>query len=215
MQNPALITPAKRLTVAAAPNVDHNFRLLGGMGQAICRFRAATGGHVVLTQEDGSELDLTVANNEIIEGHFIRARYGNRAVETSAAGTYPGTLEGGEELVLRFDEGSADDFDTGEVTIVFEAEDVTQALAIARINAAMEAHSQALRPHQGYAPKVWATDAGGDTTSLTGRAGGTGASVEIVSIDAALEAMLGFSVGTTAGTNFSGPAAPATMLLEW
>lgn len=216
MLYPALETPAKRVDVSAAPNVDLNLRDLGGMARAASKLTTTTGGRVVLTQEDGAELDLNpTTNNQVVEGHFNRARFGNRATVNSAAGSFPGTLVGGETLVLRFDELSAEDLDTDDVTVTFLATDVTQALAIARINEALEAAVKALRPHKGYIPHVWAADGGGGVTSLTGRAGGTDASVEVVSQSAAIATMLGFSVGSTAGTNFAAPAAPAGMIFEW
>jgi hypothetical protein len=102
---------------------------------------------------------------------------------TSAAGSYPTGFTGGEQMTIVIDGGTANEI---SAQVVFQASDTLQVDVIARINAAL-----------GYTS---AADAGGGTTSLIGRQQGTGGSVNITSIDAAVGTATGFSAGSTAGT---------------
>lgn len=194
--------PGLKTKSYATQTSDLDLKAIGGMGRGARQISASTGGSVnVVHEADGSEEDLTLVANEPILGFFLRLSFGTRASRDSGAGTYPGTLSGGETLVVRFDEGTV--LDTGDVTVTFEDTDVTQALAIARINERMNE----LFPEPGGHPaRVWAADEGSDVTSLTGRARGSTAKAEVVSQDAAIATMMGFTVGTSAGAQFGSPA---------
>lgn len=93
------------------------------------------------------------------------------ATVASGVGVYPTLFAGGETMVVAID--------GVETTVVFEAADQSQVQAIARINTAV-----------GFAAAV---DSGGGVTNLNGRIRGTGGSVQIVSIDAAVAAKLNFA----------------------
>lgn len=192
---------------ADAGTSDLDLRAIGGMHRGARELVASTGGTLfVLNEADGSEEEIELVANEPRSGNFLRLAWGTQASEDSGAGSFPGTLEGGETLVLRFDEGTV--LDTGDVTVTFEEEDVTQALAIARIN---ERLNELFPEPGGHPPRAWASDGGGGVTTLTGRARGSAAGVEIVSQSAAIATMLGFSVGTTAGAQFASPASGLTV----
>ena len=106
-----------------------------------------------------------------------------RAVKTSAAGVYPAVLVGGETLSITIDTGT-----TYEVTkvVTFLATDTSQALIVARINAAM-----------GY---TCAVDAGAGVTTLTGRVYGTSGRAGVTAGSAAILTATGFTVATASGT---------------
>jgi len=95
------------------------------------------------------------------------------ALIASGVGVYPTLFAGGESITL--------DFDGTEVTVVFEAADQSQAQMITRVNTTL-----------GYTAFV---DAGGGVTNFVGRQRGTGGSVQVVAIDAAVAAATGFAAG--------------------
>ena len=191
----------------AAGTSDVDLRAVGGMYRGAREIVATTGGTLsVVNEADGSEEDLTLTAGAPMSGNFLRMSWGTRAARNSGAGTYPGTLVGGETLVLRFDSGTV--LDTGNVTVTFLATDTTQALAIARINARLNE----LFPEPGGHPaRAWAANAGGGVTSLTGRARGSAAAAQVVSQSAAVGTMMNFSVGTTNGAQHASPASGLTV----
>jgi hypothetical protein len=101
------------------------------------------------------------------------------AVRTSSAGTYPGTIVGGETLVVAYDDKPA-------ITVTFLAGDTSQANMISRINLAF-----------GF---TFAADAGAGVTTLTGLKRGTGGKVQIVSGTAAVLTAMGLTANTVVGT---------------
>lgn len=102
------------------------------------------------------------------------------ATVTSAAGTYPTTFAGGEQLVLGYDGAP-------NLTVTFLAADQSKAQVIARINQ--------------YAGFALASDGGGVLITLTGIQRGTGGAVRVVSSSpGSVLTTLGLSVGTTIGT---------------
>lgn len=101
------------------------------------------------------------------------------AVRTSGAGSFPGTIVGGETLVVAYDDKPA-------ITVTFLAGDTTQAAMISRINAAF-----------GF---TFAANAGGNVTTLTGLKRGTGGKVQIVSGTAAVLTALNLTANTVVGT---------------
>lgn len=115
-----------------------------------------------------------------IDGTPVTATFtGVPATVNSAAGTYPSTFTGGEDMVVAIEEV--------EYTITFLAADQTQAQVVARMNTAV-----------GYT--AFAVSGGG-VTSFTGQIGGTDGSIQVVSIDAAVATATGFAAGAViAGT---------------
>jgi hypothetical protein len=96
----------------------------------------------------------------------------------SAAGVFPTTFTGGEQLVLNV-EGTV-------YTITFLAADQTQNQAIARVNLAL-----------GYAGFV---NSGGGVTTFNGRIRGTAGSIAVVSQSVLVGTALGFAVASASGT---------------
>lgn len=101
------------------------------------------------------------------------------AVRTSTAGTYPGSITGGEQLVVSYDDKPA-------VTVTFLAGDTSQAAMISRINLAM-----------GF---TFAASSGGNITTLTGLKRGSAGKVQIVSGTAAVLTAMGLSANTVVGS---------------
>lgn len=101
------------------------------------------------------------------------------AVRTSGAGSFPGAITGGEQLVLSYDDKPA-------VTVTFLPGDTSQAAMISRINLAM-----------GF---TFAADAGAGVTTLTGLKRGSAGKVQIVSGTAAVLTALNLTANTVTGT---------------
>lgn len=99
-------------------------------------------------------------------------------------GSFPATLAGGETITITIDEGTPQQI--GPVVVTFVSTDTTQALMIARINAAL-----------GYTA-VLATS--GVRTKIQGRIRGTASKVNITQITTAIGTALGWAVSSTSGT---------------
>lgn len=106
------------------------------------------------------------------------------AVYTGTAGSYPYAPAGGETMTITVDAGTSQAI--GPVVVTFTNTDTSQALVMARINAAV-----------GYAV---ATDGTGNKITLTGRVNGTGGSVNITQITTTLATAIGLTTGSHAGT---------------
>lgn len=187
----------------AALAATADLRKRGGMARGADRLVVATAGDLWVKYEaDGSEQTIACGTGEVIAASVLQIARGNPAKRVSAAGSYPAAALGGKTMVVRLDE--SDDLDGGaDVTVTFENSDTTQALILARVNAALNA---ALPEPGGHPPRVFATDEGGNASGLSSRGRGTGATAEIVSIHADVATATGWSAGTTNGTNFAGPA---------
>lgn len=133
---------------------------------------------VTFDLEPGQTLDVDTGGG-LVSGTFNAAE----ATVTSGAGVYPTTFTGGETMRVQIDQGN---HIIGPIDIVFTAADQSQAQVISRINSVL-----------GYTATA---DAGGGTTSLTGRRRGTDGLVQIVSADAAVLTATGFVVAATPGT---------------
>lgn len=116
---------------------------------------------------------------DIGAGNVTATFTGAVATTTSAAGVYPTTFTGGEQITV--------DIEGTEYPITFLAADQTQVQVLARLNAAA-----------GYTAFVAASPT---TIRFDGRVKGTVGSIQIVSLDAAVATALGFAAAAAvAGT---------------
>lgn len=148
-----------------------------------------------------AQLELEAGQDIGPDGAYVaELAFGNPAVYTGGAGVFPVVLTGAETLSLRFDQGTP--YDSGQIDITPAAGSYTQAQLLALINAAINA---AIPPPRGVSQAL-AADAGAGASSLTSRAAGTGALVDVVAIHATLATGLGWAAGPTSGTAFASPA---------
>jgi hypothetical protein len=176
----------------------------GGMAAPARWLYIPTGGtgSVWLRYKDdwSEETKVLTALEEPLSGYIAEIAFGNPAVYTGGAGSYPVVLTGAESLTLNFDDST--DHASGDIVITPPAGSYDQATLLAYINAAINA----VIPAPGGHSQALAADAGAGASSLTSRSRGTGASVDVKAIHATLATGLGWATGVTNGTAFASPA---------
>lgn len=196
--------PPIKLAAYDTTTSDVDLRTAGGMYKPARKIIAATGGTIYLVNEsDRQGVEVELAQNVEVTGHFLRMAFGTQATLTSALepGSYPGSLTADRTMTLRFDESTI--FDTQNVVVTVPQATTLKAEVMAAINARM---NELFPEPAGHPDRVWASDGGGEEITLTGRARGSAAKVEVVAIDAELATMTGFSATSDTGAQFASPA---------
>lgn len=127
----------------------------------------------------GQHLDLDIG-----AGTVASTFTGVAATKASSAGAYPTTFAGGEHIQFVIDANTPQQI--GPLDVYFLATDTTQALVVARLNAAA-----------GYAAF---SVGGGNVTNFNGRVAGTSSNVQILAQDAIVGTKVGFNTTVANGT---------------